>query len=245
MPLRLEEIRAFDPLARPTWARTLARKLAPSYEHPARIFFRLLADENRVPLRWLDLGAGRNWLLRVFEERHPQDIALGADPEVAPDLQYRHRFVAASAYALPFANETFDLVTAYWVVEHLDRPGAFWREVSRVLRPGGALLLRTTNPLSPITRLARWLPEGARRRLLRRFLRPGQTLYPTHDRLNHPHALRSWPRRFGLEPEALVFSEALWLFHPVTFLLSLAYWHLTRPWPFLRTDIVALFRKRS
>ena len=243
MPLRLEEIRAFDPLARPAWARSLASRLAPGYEHPARAFFRLLARENREPMRWLDLGAGRNWLIGVFDEAHDEDLAVGADLETPSDLQHRHRFVVADAYHLPFADGTFHLVTAYWVAEHIQNPEAFLAEVARVLRPGGALLLRTTNPRSPVTRLARLLPEGLKRRLLRRFLRPGQVLYPTYDRLNHPRVLRQIPPRFGLAPEAMVFSEALWLYHPTTALLSLAYWHLTRPWPGLRTDIVALFRK--
>ncbi len=243
MPLRLDRIQAFDPL--PPWARALVHRWAPGYEHPAQAFFRLLSKQNHKPMRWLDLGAGRNWLIQVFEERHPQDLALGADLEIPRDLEHRHRFVVADAYHLPFAPQTFDLVTAYWVVEHLQDPVTFLAEVARVLRPGGALLIRTTNPRSPVVWLARTLPEGWKRRILRRFLRPQQVLYPTYDRLNKPRILKTLPPRFGLEPVALEFHEALWLFHRLTAVASVIFWRLTQPIPWVRTDIIALYRKAS
>jgi SAM-dependent methyltransferase len=42
---------------------------------------------------------------------------------------------------LPFADASFDLVTALDVVEHLDDDLAALREIGRVLRPGGQLLM--------------------------------------------------------------------------------------------------------
>jgi SAM-dependent methyltransferase len=51
----------------------------------------------------------------------------------------------SSVAALPYRDGTFDLVVSADVVQHLpvaDVPGA-WREMARVLRPGGRLLVRT------------------------------------------------------------------------------------------------------
>lgn len=49
--------------------------------------------------------------------------------------------VCASAMVLPFADATFDLVTAFDVVEHLDPEADALAEIVRVLRPGGVLLM--------------------------------------------------------------------------------------------------------
>ena len=54
--------------------------------------------------------------------------------------------------ALPFVGSMFDLVCALDIIEHVDDENGALSEISRVMRPGGALLVST--PLHP----ARWTP---------------------------------------------------------------------------------------
>ena len=53
-------------------------------------------------------------------------------------------YLAADMTRLPFADETFDAVTCGYVIEHLDDPRPGLREIRRVLKPGGRMLLIAT-----------------------------------------------------------------------------------------------------
>ena len=56
----------------------------------------------------------------------------------------------------PFEDAGFDLATAICVVHHVspDRWKDFFREMCRVVRPGGVVCVIEHNPLNPLTRLA-------------------------------------------------------------------------------------------
>lgn len=60
----------------------------------------------------------------------------------------RCAFIAAVAEGLPFADGEFDLVTCQTVLIHVADVAAVLREMRRVTRPGGALLLSEPNNLA-------------------------------------------------------------------------------------------------
>ena len=66
----------------------------------------------------------------------PGRICLDIDPR-----GLRPGDVCASADRLPFADATFDVVSAFDVVEHFDDHVGMLTELHRVTRPGGTLLL--------------------------------------------------------------------------------------------------------
>jgi SAM-dependent methyltransferase len=50
------------------------------------------------------------------------------------------------AQALPFADDSFDVVVLFEAIYYLAEPGTFLQECRRVLREGGLLLISTVNP---------------------------------------------------------------------------------------------------
>jgi ubiquinone/menaquinone biosynthesis C-methylase UbiE len=75
--------------------------------------------------------------------------------DISPDMVGEARSNAASAglgsrivptegdmRALPFPDDSFDLVTSMFAFHHLPNPRAAIREMRRVLKPGGALIVR-------------------------------------------------------------------------------------------------------
>jgi SAM-dependent methyltransferase len=84
----------------------------------------------------LDLGSAdgpsASWLRDAVQRTVSLDIdprGLGSDG------------VCGSALALPFADETFDVVSAFDVIEHCDPEAQALSEVRRVLRPGGRFVM--------------------------------------------------------------------------------------------------------
>ena len=114
-------------------------------EHLARY---ALAARFAQGQRVLDLGCGTGYgtadLARVAASAVGVDLA----PE-AIAYAVRHfpgaRFLECSASAVPFPPASFDLVTAFEVIEHLKDWRALLTEAHRVLEPNGILIVSTPN----------------------------------------------------------------------------------------------------
>ncbi|MBK5111304.1 MAG: methyltransferase domain-containing protein [Thermoleophilia bacterium] len=88
----------------------------------------------------------------AVREGHPREV-VGVDrsPEMlrrAPDLPPRWQLSQADATALPFADDSFDLVTASYLLHLLDREtrSRVIGECQRVLRPDGRIGVITIAP---------------------------------------------------------------------------------------------------
>jgi SAM-dependent methyltransferase len=114
-----------------------------------RIVYNLLRHNLRDgsgPLRILDAGCGTGGSLGLLE-RFGRVVAFDFSQKAAEMYLTRQhgRILVASTDAVPFADASFDLVTSFDVICQLQPPGdeAALRELARVLRPGGTLLVRT------------------------------------------------------------------------------------------------------
>ena len=95
---------------------------------------------DRTP-RILDVGCGTGGNLKLLSQfGNAEGVDISADALAfcrARGLEVK----AGAAEDLPYEDATFDVVTALDVVEHLDDDVAGLREMRRVLRPGGRVLI--------------------------------------------------------------------------------------------------------
>jgi SAM-dependent methyltransferase len=184
--------------------------LTPGLRNAQYAYLDVLRRHLGPEVAWLDLGCGRqvvpDWMARSAEVERElvgrAKTAVGIDPDpvaLRAHRTFRQR-VAGGLPRLPFADGTFDLVTANMVVEHLPDPAGALAEVRRVLKPGGVAILHTPHADHPAMWLARWAPQAVRNAaawLLEN--RTASEVFPTFYRLNRPRAIAAAAGRTGLE----------------------------------------------
>ena len=113
-----------------------------------------LARASRV----LDIGAGEGYLARRVQDLI-ETRRLAAKLEACDLFPDNFRVAGVPCHAidlhggLPLEDQSVDLAYSVEVLEHLEDQFLFFREVQRVLRPGGRLVLTTPNVLSLTSRL--------------------------------------------------------------------------------------------
>ena len=128
-------------------------KWAISFDERSRAYVRERAERMLPGRRYgrvLEVGAGTGffilnlWLTGFVEEAHATDISPGmlrvcseSARRIGCDLRVR----AADAERLPYADGEFDLVVGHAFLHHVPEPQLSLREMHRVLRPGGHLLV--------------------------------------------------------------------------------------------------------
>ncbi len=125
-----------------------------------------------------------NWRARYFglDESRVRTVHIGIEP------------------GLPFADASFDMVTCNSVFEFIpSRRDQYVRELVRVLRPGGHLVLSTENGLFPIDYYTRRLFPLFRRSLMRKINAPYGLTY---------FELKRWLRMTGRQVNDLSKSNA-------------------------------------
>ena len=96
----------------------------------------------------LDVGCGRAWVAEMFCPQGYEVISMDISLVNTSKALKRHPFenhfaIAADAFSLPFKEHTFDFIIASEIIEHVYDPATFVKNLFRILKPGGRLIVTT------------------------------------------------------------------------------------------------------
>ncbi|MCE9608460.1 MAG: class I SAM-dependent methyltransferase [Planctomycetia bacterium] len=101
----------------------------------------------------LDVGCGHGNLRSYVQDRFER--YAGADVVRYPSFSNDAEFypIDLDNGRIPLADGSVDVVASVETIEHLENPRAFAREMTRLCRPGGWMLITTPNQLSFLSKL--------------------------------------------------------------------------------------------
>lgn len=96
----------------------------------------------------LDVGCGKGWVAKEFLPKGIKVFSLDisiTNPAIINKLHSskNHFGITADSFNLPFNNESFDCVIASEIIEHVVDPTGFAKELFRVVKKGGSLIITT------------------------------------------------------------------------------------------------------
>ncbi|MGZ3808504.1 MAG: bifunctional 2-polyprenyl-6-hydroxyphenol methylase/3-demethylubiquinol 3-O-methyltransferase UbiG, partial [Bacteriovorax sp.] len=111
----------------------------------------------RPTAKVLDVGCGAGFLSNELAKEGLQVTGVDLSVESlkiaqAHDSTSSVHYQTADAYKLPFADQSFDVLTAMDLLEHIEKPDEAIIEFARVLKPNGLFIFHTMNrnPISYI-----------------------------------------------------------------------------------------------
>ena len=166
------------------------------------IFGRLLSDSDLRGRTVLDAGCGGGHFSAAACQRGAAVTSLDVGGNLLAQVARRceSRRIVGSILELPFPDGSFDIVLSTEVVEHTTDPLRGLREVVRVVRPGGRVVITTPGRL--------WQPVVRAASALR--LRP----YQGYENFVWPRVARRTVEEAALVVDRFFGFNLLPLFHP-------------------------------
>lgn len=153
----------------------------------------------------LDFGCGRgNFVVDEIGNVFAEKIGLDASLDATTGNTSMNRIVINNDNALAFPDQTFDIVLSLWVFEHVEHPDHVFKEISRVLKPGGFFAFVTPNRNSLLITLRRYLSKHFADRILKRLYgREEEDVFNVFYRANTVSAIKSLAAKTGFTIEVL------------------------------------------
>jgi SAM-dependent methyltransferase len=207
-------------------AEALRQRCFDDAEHPYRILSRTIDAMLREDFTILDAGCGRTApMLTRYRGRAARLIGvdLVAFTETIEGVELHNWDLGT----MDLPDGTVDLIYSRSVMEHIEDPDAVYREMHRILKPGGRSIFLTANKWDYASLVATLVPNAWHGSIVRRTEgRAECDVFPTRYRTNTRHAVERYARASGLEIDEFRYLgqyPSYLQFNGLLFLLGTAY----------------------
>jgi len=178
----------------------LARALSSDGESESAVHRMIVETVESLGIRgelMVDVGCGRGKLWPTMRSRFSRCIGLDAAryPGLPPDMELCE---ARLDSPIPLADAVADLVVCVETIEHLENPRALMRELTRLAKPGGWLIVTTPNQLSLLSLMSLFVNQ--------RFEYFRDVHYPAHLTALLPVDLERMAAECGLKESSIRYT---------------------------------------
>lgn len=160
----------------------------------------------------LDFGCSAKPVFAFLRSKAAKYIGVDIDPTIPDNCAIFDEFFCVNLcdenQVLPLQDRSVDLVVSNMVFEHLPRAGNVFRELIRVIKPGGLALISVPNVAYPVFTLNKILSAARLDRLklflLRRLCRRrAGTVFSAYYRLSLPRHFSSHLKKLSSEGQPI------------------------------------------
>ncbi|OGU46475.1 MAG: hypothetical protein A2000_13720 [Ignavibacteria bacterium GWB2_36_8] len=223
------------------WSEKILQKYDSLFKHRWEIYDEIVKGALSSQMVWVDCGCGNDGMVETYASL--VKTAVGVD---IIDPIHKRNYIKADIRYLPFPSDYADLITLRFVVEHFQNSGEYIYELTRAIKPGGQIIILTTNLLSPFIFLPRlFLPSSIKSKILTKLFKvKDEDVFPAYHKMNTPDKFKKLTKNFRLKK--MMFISDLNYTRKWVFILLLI-WHKITGMKILnkfRTNILAILEKK-
>lgn len=166
------------------YLKKVQEKIHPAYK-TGGFYYREFIDRNLPsPVVVVDAGCGDTGIIKEFKERIGSLIGVDVSKELLEKNMVVDQKIYADLEKIPMPDNSVDMIVSEFVLEHLEYPEKVFKELYRILKPGGSFIFLTPNRYNPVMMMSGILPHFIHDWFRDRILKKGEETHKTFYRAN-------------------------------------------------------------
>lgn len=182
-------------------------RLKPDWRDSQTIYRDIINKLTTAETHILDVGCGHGDFMKPVYDKTIHTYGVDPDKAALDKNTFIQNKIVGDANSLPFKSDFFDIAVSAWVLEHLPDPKKAFKEIYRVLKPGGKVVFLTPNSWNYNVWIIRLIPEIFHEFLTKRLYdRQDHDTYPKKYKINSVEKIKKTLGSIGFNKSQLILN---------------------------------------